>query len=344
MPRTISGLRRRQSKAINSAYNDLIKELSNIYSRTELKEGNLFILDNQPKGQKRRATEAFRRFRKRIIAVLEITTDEAWGLGSDNYKKLLKDRLNRVKNKISTEEFARQMKAIENIRIDYAQLSFYKNRKIAQTTISDRVWDIQNLAKQNIEMALTEALSKGLSAQELARRIRRNLNEPDKLFRRVKDETGKWRESKNMKAYKPGRGVYKSAHKNALRLARNEINKAYRESEQAQMLKNQDVVGQRIRTSHSHNVEDMCDILAGDYPVDFLWDAWHVNCMCHRQFIMKTDEEFIAEIKSKQTLNREASKNFIRDVPSNFKRWVSENSEAISRMKRKPEFLTNNGY
>jgi len=217
-------------------------------------------------------------------------------------------------------------------------------RKIGRTTLSARVWDIQDMARQNIENALTDALGKGKSAQQLARSIKINLNQPDKLFRRIRNEKGKLVPSKAMRAYKPGRGVYRSAHKNAMRLARTEINAAYKRSEQASMLRNNDIVGQRIRTSHSHKTEDICDILAGDYPKDFVWEGWHPQCMCIREFIQKTDAEFISDIKNNKNTPSHLSKNYIKEPPPQFKKWVSENRQRIDGWKTKPNFLSDNGY
>ena len=54
------------------------------------------------------------------------------------------------------------------------------------------------------------------------------LRNPDKLFRRVRDKHGNLRLSKAAKAYHPGRGVYRSSYRNALRLTATENNMAYR--------------------------------------------------------------------------------------------------------------------
>lgn len=340
----IKQIKRWQIKQMNKAYNDLIKELANIYSDVKLKEGKLFKLDNQPKNKKAQSTRAFRKYRKRILKIIEESRKNAWDEAEKQFIKETEERLERVKDKIDSDEFQKQLKQIEKMRSDFADRSNFLNRKIANTTISDRVWDLQNLAKQNIENALTDALGKGKSAQELARAIKHNLNRPNALFRRVRDKIGKLVESKPMRAYKSGRGVYKSAHKNAMRLARTEINTAYRKSEQVSMLKNNDIVGQRIRVSHSHKVEDICDQLQGDYPVDFDWHGWHPQCMCIREFIQKTDEEFIEELRRGKVSKPETSKRFVKDVPENFKRWLSENQDKINRMKRKPNFLKNNRF
>ena len=72
--------------------------------------------------------------------------------------------------------------------------------------------------KGQIEDALQFAIIDGKSASELSRDIRKYLQEPDRLYRRVRDaETGELKLSKAAKEYHPGQGVYRSSYKNAMR-------------------------------------------------------------------------------------------------------------------------------
>lgn len=342
--RELRGARNRQIKELDKAYTKLIEEISSIYSDVELKEGQVFRFNNQHPAKKRRATEAFRTYRKKVEGIIKAGQAFGWENATKTYRKELEKRLERVKSHISVEDFQKQIGIINAITVDYKALDTFMNRKVGRASLSKRVWDIKDMAQNNIENALTDALGKGKSAQELARSIKRNLNQPDKLFRRIRDANGKLVPSEPMRSYKPGQGVYRSAHKNAMRLARTEINAAYKRSEQASMLRNNDIVGQRIRTSHSHKTEDICDQLQGDYPKDFVWENWHPQCMCIREFIQKSDEEFIAEIKSGKNVPPHLSKNYVKDVPANFKSWVNNNREKIDGWKTKPGFLTDNGY
>lgn len=339
---TIKQIRRNQTRQVNQAYNDLINELANIFSDLKLKDNQLFRLEYQPSYKKKLATEAFRKYRKRIESIIKESQRLGWEESHKEFKEKLIKRLESVKSKLTDKEFQRQLEAIEALRIDYAILNRFSERKINRATISERVWDIQDLAKQNIEIALTDALGKGKSAQQLARSIKHNLNRPDALFRRVRNSKGKLMPSREMRKYKPGQGVYRSAHKNALRLARNEINIAYRTSEQNSMRSNNDIVGQKISISPTANREcDICDELQGVYPKDFNWSGWHIQCLCVRTFIQKTDAEFVNEIKSGKSIKPDSSNNFVKDVPDSFKEWYKKDG---SKMKRKPNFLKDNGY
>ena len=117
-------------------------------------------------------------------------------------------------------------------------------------SLSQRVWNLSEQYKTELEMALSAAIEPGTSAMELAADIKTYLNEPDKMFRRFryKDEEGNWQRKwkqkvtdadgkvhfidADPKAYHPRRGVYRSSARNAQRLARTEINMAYRAAEQ----------------------------------------------------------------------------------------------------------------
>jgi len=180
---------------------------------------------------------------------------------------------------------------------------------------------------------LEYGINKGQSAASIARDIKSYLNEPNKLFRRVKDEQGVLRLSKAAKAYNPGRGRYRSSYKNAFRLTRNETNFSY---EGAQYAKNQQqdfVVGIEIKVSPSHNPADdkggiSCLSLEGKYPKDFDFTyKWHVNCKCTSFTILKSKEELdsdLDKILAGEKPNT-PSKNSIYDKPENFNKYIVDN-------------------
>ena len=218
----------------------------------------------------------------------------------------------------------------------------FKVRKIKDFTVSDRVWDIAKKAQTEIELALSISLEEGKSAVQLSREIRNLLNNPTALFRRVRDKYGNLALSKNAQNYHPGQGVYRSAYKNALRLASNEINVAYKSADWLRIQQNPDVVGFEVRLSPQHKVYDMCDELKGKYPKSFKFHGWHVGCKCHIITILKTDEELIKELKADETLPPESSSNYVGDVPSNYKQWVTDNKDRFKNWKTKPYFIEGN--
>lgn len=221
-------------------------------------------------------------------------------------------------------------------------LEAFKKRKIKDFTVSNRVWDIAKKAQSEIELALSVSLEEGKSAVQLSREVRNLLNNPTALFRRVRDKYGNLVLSKNAQNYHPGQGVYRSAYKNALRLASNEINVAYKSADWLRIQQNPDVVGFEVRLSPQHKVYDMCDELKGKYPKSFHFHGWHVGCKCHIITILKTNEELIKELKADETLPPESSSNYVGDVPGNYKQWVTDNKDRFKNWKTKPYFIGEN--
>lgn len=280
-------LKAEQTRALNIAYDNLIKEIARIFNKNTISEEEIFRLDNQNSNQKRRATQAFREYRKELSKILSESQIKAWELAQTENKKAVISYIERLVT-ASTPLY------IKPKDLDFSkQLKDFQNRTFRVGTISDRVWDIQDLAKENIEIALTEALAKGKSAQQLAMEIKRHLRNPDALYRRVRNSKGRLVPSRNMKAYKPGQGVYKSAHQNALRLARTEINLAYGRSEQLYIDNSTDIVGVNINTSRTgKNICETCTALAGTYPAWFKWAIWHINCY-HKETKVFTEKGWV---------------------------------------------------
>ena len=139
--------------------------------------------------------------------------------------------------------------------------------------LSQRVWKYAEELKDAMELGIDVGLGEGKSAQQLSRDLRQYLNEPDRLYRRVRDKGGNLRLSKAAKMYHPGQGVYRSSAKNAQRLTRTEINMAYRESEYLRWQQLDFIVGIRVMLSNNHTIKnskgepvpfvDICDTLAG---------------------------------------------------------------------------------
>jgi hypothetical protein len=193
-------------------------------------------------------------------------------------------------------------------------------------------------------MGLDLGIGDGKSASQISRDIRTYLNQPDMLFRRVRDKYGNLQLSQHAKAYNPGQGVYRSSYKNAMRLAVTETNMAYNVSD-FERWKNLDFVcGVEVRLSGNHPVTDICNELAGKYPKGFMFRGWHSHCRCHSLPIQESESEFVRRQKSllSGTNYDTESSNKITDLPSNFKDWVDNNSERIQSAKSLPYFLKDN--
>lgn len=207
--------------------------------------------------------------------------------------------------------------------------------------LSERVWNLTEQFKEELEMGLDLGLRDGVSAVEMSRTLRAYLRNPDALFRRVRDEHGVLHLSERAKAYHPGRGVYRSAYKNARRLAGTEVNIAYRTADHLRMQELDFVVGVEINLSENHTClgadgkphrfHDICDDLKGKYPKTFKFTGWHPHCRCFATPILKTEEEFDAD--TGRILNgeepTEGSENEVNELPDEFKSWLQENKGRI---------------
>lgn len=217
--------------------------------------------------------------------------------------------------------------------------------------LSQRVWRYVGQFKEQLESALDVGLGEGRSAQELARDVKKNLREPDRLFRRVRDKRGNLVLSKAARAYHPGQGVYRSSVKNAQRLTRSEINMAYRESDFLRWQQLDFVVGFEIhRSNHEPRCKcKMCDRLQGRYPKTFKFKGWHPQCMCYAVPILMDEETFdeneLGDLKAAlrgTEYKKKQSRNLVTDVPDGFKEWVEENKEASAGWSSTPYFIQDN--
>ena len=212
-------------------------------------------------------------------------------------------------------------------------------------TISDRIWKITDQYKGEIELGIDLALGEGKSAAQLSRDVRQYLKEPNNLFRRVRDKHGNLVLSQRAKAFHPGQGVYRSSYKNAMRLARTEVNMAYREADAARWDELPFVVGYEVHLSGRHPAPDICDDLKGKYPKDFKFRGWHPHCFCYCTTILSTDEEF--DEMQRRILNGEDvsnmhSENEVTDVPEGMKDWISDNADRAKGWSSVPNFIKDN--
>lgn len=200
-------------------------------------------------------------------------------------------------------------------------LAEFEKRKFAGMNLSKKVWKITETTKQQIEFYLESGLASGRSAAEISRDVRALLKNPDKRFRRIRDpKTGKLIYSEPMQEYKPGRGQYRSAFKNALRMAATEINMEYRYSDVALWQEKDFITGYEVKLSSQHPVFDICDHMAGKYPKTFIFGGWHPNCICYSVPILLPQKEFVNYLKSGQI----SSKRKVTDIPPKGKKYFND--------------------
>lgn len=225
-------------------------------------------------------------------------------------------------------------------------------------TLSSRVWNLTGNAKQELETIIQNGILEGKGAKEIASGIKGYLNNPNALFRRVRNkETGNLELSEAAKKYHPGQGVYRSAYKNALRLVRTEMNAAYRRAEWESYQNNPLITGYEIRLSNNHTTTvngkvkrlvDICDTMAGRYPKTFRWTGWHPNCRCVMVPIVITPQDFGKYLKAKRAKKLEEwqpkdrkSKQVV-EVPKELIQWIDTKQRQLRAAKVKPDFVGDN--
>lgn len=238
-------------------------------------------------------------------------------------------------------------------------LAAFQGRKVQGLGLSQRVWKVTDQFQGHMELALDVAIGDGRSAEELSRDVRGLLKEPNKLFRRVRDKYGNLKLSKAAAAYHPGRGVYRSSYQNAMRLARTEINMAYRTADWERWQREEFVVGFRIGLSNNHTIKnskgelepltDICDELAGDYPKTFKFVGWHPNCRCVITPILKDPKEMqkdrrdrLEAIMNDEEYKAQPSAKEVNNVPEAFSRFIDTIAEQSKGWKSQPYWIRDN--
>lgn len=299
----------------------------------------LFSFDKHP-ASKKRVEAMMSGLQGRMQGIIEQGMRAEWTLANNKTDALVKRVFGK---KLNDEAKHRLLSNNEDAREAFIQ------RKEKGLGLSDRVWRYTEQFKSEIEMGLDIGIRGGKSADELSRALRGFLREPNKLFRRVRDEHGQLKLSARAKAYHPGQGVYRSSYKNALRLAVTETNIAYRTADHERQQALDFVVGIEVHLSGNHTLNGkpfkcMCDDLVGKYPKDFKFTGWHPNCRCYTTPILKTPEEMAADtqklLRGEPTDGR--SVNAVGDVPEGFKAWLSENKGRIDGGASLPYFIRDN--
>lgn len=213
-------------------------------------------------------------------------------------------------------------------------LKAFQNRKDKGLNISAKLWQQSMIYKEELEAAISCAIQKGTSSVTLSKQISKYLLDFPLLQKDYKDRYGSAEHIQDCE--------YRS-----IRLARSEINMAYRTAENERWKQMDFVVGYEIKLSSSHHSRmphgDICDTLAGKYPKDFTWTGWHPNDLCYKVPILKTEEEFW-EWDGRSDVSTE-SVNEVKDVPDTFKQWVGANAYRIEKSKKRgtlPYFIRDN--
>ena len=330
------------ARAVDRLFDVATKEITQAATRGKIDPEKPFSFDDYPK-IKGVMQEVTVQLADRLTTTIETGSKKQWLFACKkndgfiasifNTTKLSKARLNKMQDR------------------NLDALQAFQGRKVEGLNLSERVWKYVGQYREQMETALDAGLGEGRSAQQLARDVKQNLKDPNRLFRRVRDKRGNLVLSKAARAFHPGRGVYRSSVKNTQRLTRSEINMAYRESDWQRWQSLDFVVGYEIvRSNHEPLCDcDICARLVGRYPKTFKFIGWHPQCMCYAIPILMDEETFddneLGDLKAAlrgTTYKHRQAANTVHDVPDGFKEWVKDHIEAQKGWSSTPYFIRDN--
>lgn len=201
-------------------------------------------------------------------------------------------------------------------------LKAFQNRVDKGLSVSHKLWYQSQALKKELEHTISTAIERGQSAVVLSKRISQYLIDYPSLKADYAEKFGKAATCANCQ--------YAS-----IRLARTEINMAYRKAEQTRWQQFDFILGYEIKLSKRHPAPDICDDLLGIYPKDFVFLGWHPNCMCYVVPIVMSDEEYYGSPSTQKSA-------MISRTPKNFNDWVRNNRSRIGQAETLPYFLKDN--
>ena len=206
--------------------------------------------------------------------------------------------------------------------------------------LSDRVWNITQQTKSQLEFYLDSGVVAGRNSNGISSDIRQILQNPQKRFRRIRNEKGELVLSQPMKDYHPGQGVYRSAYKNALRTSATTTNTAYRSADYERWSKQDFILGIEIhRSANNRGPCKICDAMVGKYPKTFKFTGFHPFCICFATPITMEPENF-AYFLLNDTVPKE---QVITDIPQGAKDFVIENKDGLQSAFWYKDNFTNDG-
>lgn len=332
------------NKRLGRLYSDYVKKLTSLgYGEDVLEDDALFNFDNFPQ-LKARLNDIFNDYYQNSLLCYKSGITDSVALAYNHDEMVIGGY------SVLTD------KAIRVAR-DTAAATFISNRLKTKNglNLAQIVWNYCQQTKSEFEMAMSntiaDGIKKGSSAEEVGKSIRKYLNDPDMMYRRYhtikvqkngkKKDVVTWRRRRIIDGKvrfveepleKVGMGVYRSARKNALRVARTEINSAYHKARNERWQNEPFVIGQYIHVSPQHNIDDICNDLEGRYPTDYVWISWHSQCICTSDPITIQGEEkkeFYKRLMAGEDMSNYVSPFAVLTMPEKYNQYIKDNSEAI---------------
>jgi len=338
-------------KLQNTVYKNYLSSLNiaGVKKAIKDKDDDFFFSNNDTANKE--VNKLLSEMAKQMNYLLLNAIEKEWNQSQETFWKNAESKL--AKTEKEREIFNKIRETATQSARDKTAQSFYNEKRERGLNISDRVWNLAGNAKKEIEIIIQNGIKEGKSADDIQKSLKGYLNEPEKLFRRVRNkETGELEWSKAAQKYKPGQGVYRSAYKNAMRLARTELKAANCEAVWNSAQNNPLITGWKIVLSNNHTTlingvptkfKDICDTLQGIYPKTFKFKGWHPQCRCEMIPILITQKESKKLYKSIfDNKKSEWKPELINKMPDGFNKWIEENKQRQSKSGSVPYFIRDN--
>ena len=245
---------------VGQIYDTLNLEAAKIALNTEYDadSGTVFKFSDYPQTKKSIA-DIQAQFVDDIRSVIYRGTSDEWK-NSNEVQDLMADKVLKAYTATIDKE---KYKVLYQTNSD--ALKAFQNRRDRGFDVSAKLWQQSTVYKEELEAAISCAIQKGTSAVALSKQISKHLLDFPSLQKDYKEKYGSAEHLKDCE--------YRS-----IRLARSEINMAYRTAENERWKQMDFVVGYEIKRSGREFPCTVCESLAGKYPKDFTWVGWHPNC------------------------------------------------------------------
>lgn len=175
--------------------------------------------------------------------------------------------------------------------------------------LSDRIWNLDNETRNQMNQIILQAVTNGTSAWDLAKEMEALLGANQDCPRWT--STRLYKTSKKDIAAGDLRGLVsgdacdgQGVAYNALRLARTELQKIHALATDKVLMNSPWVEQEQVNLSKGHAEQDICDQIIsegekgeGIYPVGTINLPLHPNCLCYKTAVLMKEDEFIDQLR-----------------------------------------------
>jgi hypothetical protein len=165
--------------------------------------------------------------------------------------------------------------------INYEALDFLKKYRPHGLTLSQELWNITWVTQRNLMNRIGVAVVTGEKTATLARDIENLLGVAE----------GRKLTTRGKLSVLPGRGIYRDSYKNAMRVARTELSRAYIEGQHRYIAVKPWIIGVIHRIGGPSPCEECQDLVGTFYPKgEYSEIPVHPHCMCYEEQVI--DERY----------------------------------------------------